>query len=205
MQQNDQQQQANQQPINQQQDFKNYQVKEGSIPQVQGQGQTQIKNKKFIKYGALALLLGFIGTIFLLPETVDTSAEAVAALQQGYSTQLPVGTRLLGKDQQLQSRDFIIPHTSAADKQSILVWDFAAEDGDYVQLFNEIGAITGVFMIKNTPQAIEVVAAIGVITVKGMIDGGGGITYAIYSPLTETIYYNGTQANAQNTYTFTKQ
>ena len=193
MQQNNQQQQNNRQ-----ENFNNYQVKEGSVPQ------TQIKNKKFIKYGALAMLIGFIGFSYFTSQTVNTSAEAIAALQQGYSTQLPVGTLLSAADTQMQSLDFIITHTSDTDKQSIFVWDFAAEDGDYVQLFDETGAITDIFMIKNAPKTIEV-AATGVITVKGMIDGGGGITYAVYSPLSDTIYYNGTKPNTQNTYTFIKQ
>jgi hypothetical protein len=59
-------------------------------------------------------------------------------------------------------------------------------------------------MIKNKPREITV-PSVGTVQIKGIKDGGGGITYAVRYEINGTSYFNGTPEGQLNTYTLKLQ
>ena len=173
-------------------------------------GEKKQKNKtrsdKRLKAAGLIFIALFIASIFFAPSSasVTSSADASLALESGISTVLPLGTRLLADDQNLGGQDLTITHSSVADETKIHVWDYAAEDGDYVQVLVDGVPLGDPFMIYNKPVELTV-PTIGDITILGTHDGGGGITYAIHYDVNGTTYYNGTEVGDGNVYTLIRE
>ncbi len=90
------------------------------------------------------------------------------------------------------------------DENKIHIWDYAAEDGDYVQILVDGVAICEPFMIKNKP-VVFTVPSTGEIQVLGVRDGGGGITYAVHYDVNGTTYFNGTDVGNGNLYTLIRE
>ncbi len=160
---------------------------------------------KLLKATGIVLI---IASVFILmwcgnTPTVDRSDAAVQAIEDQVSTTLSVGTILMSSDENLEAKDYTISHDSAADESKIWVWDYAAEDGDYVQILVDGNPIGDAFMIKNRPQEFKV-PAVGTVQVKGVRDGGGGITYAVRYELNNTNYFNSAPEGEFNTYTLVR-
>lgn len=162
-------------------------------------------NKKLIVTGLIFAGL-FAVSLYLMTDspTVNTSEEALQALESGMSTTLPVGVRIQSNDECLDGQDLTITHSSREDECKIYIWDYAAEDGDYVQVIVDGIAICDPFMIKHDPVAFTV-PAVGEIQVLGTRDGGGGITYAVHCDVNETTYFNGTDVGDGNLYTLIRE
>ena len=96
--------------------------------------------------------------------------------------------------------DYAVSTPGGQTENRIYLWDYAAEDGDYVQVFQNGVALTQPFMIKNTPVSVTVSNG-GYIQVQGVKDGRGGITYAIAFEHGET-FINLIKPGQHNTYTF---
>ena len=161
---------------------------------------------KKLKATGLVLMALFAVSIFLAPSSasVNTSEEAVQAVESGMSTQLPIGVRILTDDENLAGQDLTIIHSSPSGESKIHIWDYAAEDGDYVQVLVDGVAIGDPFMIKNKP-VVFTVPSTGEIQVLGIRDGGGGITYAVHYEVNGTTYFNGTDVGDGNLYTLIKE
>lgn len=170
------------------------------------QKKTKTKASKRLKATGLVFIALFIASIFFAPisSSVTSSADATLALESGISTVLPLGTRLLDDDQNLGGMDLTITHSSVADEAKIHIWDYAAEDGDYVQVLVDGVPLGDPFMIYNKPVELTVPTT-GEITVLGTHDGGGGITYAIHYDVNGTTYYNGTDVGGGNVYTLIRK
>lgn len=131
---------------------------------------------------------------------VDTSKDAAQALKVHMSTTLGAGTKLLSEDEMMSGQDHTITHSSDNEETRIWIWDYAAEDGDYVQVLVDGVPLGDPFMIKN--KAVEyTVPTVGKVQVLGTRDGGGGITYGIYYELNKTTYFNGMDEGEGNLYT----
>lgn len=161
---------------------------------------------KKLKATGLILMALFVVSIFLAPSSasVNTSEEAVHAVESGMSTQLPIGVRILTDDENLAGQDLTITHSSPSNESKIHIWDYAAEDGDYVQVLVDGVAISDPFMIKNKP-VVYTVPTTGEIQVLGTRDGGGGITYAVHYEVNGTTYFNGTDVGDGNLYTLIRE
>lgn len=162
---------------------------------------------KRIKKGALVLLTAGIVAMIAVAAlstggSVDKSPEAKQALETHVSTEIAAGTRLLQNDdeQNFAGQDVTIQHNTSAGDTKIYIWDYAAEDGDYVQVFIDGVSQGEPFMIKNNPVSFSV-PTVGVVEVVGTRDGGGGITYAVYDEVNQTTYLNGMDVGGSNTYT----
>lgn len=164
------------------------------------------KADKKLKVTGLVLAGLFVASIFFMPasSSVNTTEEAVQALENRMSTQLPIGVRVLSKDENLAGQDLTITHSSLSDENKIHIWDYAAEDGDYVQILVDGVAICEPFMIKNKP-VVFTVPSTGEIQVLGTRDGGGGITYAVHYDVNGTTYFNGTDVGNGNLYTLIRE
>ena len=159
---------------------------------------------KRIKSGAWGLLIvGIVGMVgmmmFSSGGSVDKSPEADQARDTHMSTTLTAGTKLLSKDDNYIGTDVIVEHSSKADETNLHIWDYAAEDGDYVQVFVNEAPLGAPFMIKNKPVTFKV-PTVGDIKVVGTRDGGGGITYAVYYDMNHTTYFNGVDEGGNNLY-----
>lgn len=165
---------------------------------------------KRIKRGSRILMISGIAAIIIYgitntSKSVDTSPEAEAAIETHMSTTLAAGTRLMAKDDgNYVGGDLVITHTSNNDETTIYVWDYAAEDGDYVQVIVNGTPLTDPFMIKNKPVSFKV-PTVGEIEVLGIRDGGGGITYAVYYDMNHTTYFNGMNQDGSNLYTLIRE
>lgn len=155
-------------------------------------------------FGGICIAISIVTVFFLNKSTVDTSESAKNALKNGISTSVSAGTILLSKDKDSQAKDYAITHNSNEKESKIWVWDYAGEDGDYVQVLVDGAPLGEAFMIKNKPKEL-IVPAVGMVQVKGIKDGGGGITYAVRYDINGTSYFNGTPEGELNTYTLTKE
>lgn len=164
---------------------------------------------KRIKKGAgiltgLAVVSLILSITFSSSKSVDTSEDAANALEDRVSTSLAAGTRVLDKDDNYVGGDLTITHSSKDDETTLYIWDYAAEDGDYVQVIVNGSAIGDPFMIKNKPVTYKV-PTVGTIEVIGTRDGGGGITYGVYYEMNNTTYLNGMDEGNGNVYTLVRE
>ena len=160
----------------------------------------KLRDKPLKIFGTICIIVSMILIIFSSTKTVDTSTSAKDALKNGVSTDVSVGTILLSEDENVEGNDYTIIHKSDVEDTKIWVWDYAGEDGDYVQILVNGAPIGDAFMILNKVKELTV-PAVGKVEVKGVRDGGGGITYAIAYEINEKIYFNGTSEGELNTYT----
>lgn len=194
-----------------------YQPLENNMEYIQGIEQEEPKREKNnaspftkrIKKGAgILCVAGIIAMVIYgmssTSKSVDTSADAKEAIETHMSTTLAVGTRLMSKDENYVGGDLTITHSSSNDETTIYVWDYAAEDGDYVQIFVGGTALGDPFMIKNEPVSFTV-PAVGEVKVVGTRDGGGGITYGVYYEVNQITYFNGMNQGGDNTYTLIRE
>ena len=163
----------------------------------------RIKNGAGILMG-LAVVSLIMGMTFSSSESVDTSENAAKAIKDRMSTSLAAGTRVLDKDDNYVGGDLTITHGSKADETTLYIWDYAAEDGDYVQVIVNGTAMGDPFMIKNKPVTYKV-PTVGTIEVIGTRDGGGGITYGVYYEMNNTTYFNGMNVGNGNVYTLVRE
>lgn len=155
-------------------------------------------------FGGICIAAAIISLIFTGTPTVDTSDAARNALQNKISTSISAGTVLSAADENMEPKDYTITHSSDAESTRIWVWDYAAEDGDYIQVLVNGAPVSEAFMIRNKPRELTVPAT-GEVQIKGIRDGGGGITYAVRYDLNGTSYFNGAPEGEFNTYTLRKE
>ena len=161
--------------------------------------------KKFKIAGTIFAIL-FVACCFLMPTSpsVNTSDDAKAALENFMSTNLEIGVRLLSEDNNITGQDLTITHSSPSTENKLHIWDYAAEDGDYVQILVDGVALGDPFMIKNKPKEF-IVPTTGEIQILGTRDGGGGITYAVHYEVNGTTYFNGMDVGKGNLYTLIRE
>jgi hypothetical protein len=155
-------------------------------------------------FGVICIVVSIVALIFTGTSTPDTSQSAQNALKNKTSTAISAGTILLSSDENIGEKDYTITHKSGAKDTKVWVWDYAAEDGDYVQVLVDGAPTSDAFMIKHKPREITV-PSVGKVQVKGIKDGGGGITYAIRYEINGTSYFNGAPEGEFNTYTLIKE
>lgn len=198
-------------------DFNKDQETQQPMTQVDTEPQTHVSESKLkkkskskadkrLKFTGLVLAGLFVVAMFFLPTSsrLNTSDEAKRALESGMSTQLPIGVRILADDQDFVGQDLTITHSSQKEENKIHIWDYAAEDGDYVQILVDGVAIGDPFMIKHRPAEFSVPTT-GEVQILGTRDGGGGITYAIHYDVNGTTYFNGTDVGSGNLYTLIRE
>lgn len=189
-----------------------YKPQEYERKHVLGNNQKKVKGKdeskftKRIKRGAWCLwaLVVIAFACSGTEESVNTSRKAKEALETHMSTSLAAGTRLLSNDGNYVGGDITITHNSLDAQTELYVWDYAAEDGDYVQIIVDGTPLGDPFMIKNKPIAFKI-PTVGKVEIVGTRDGGGGITYAVYYKMNQTTYFNGVEEGGNNVYTLVRQ
>lgn len=115
------------------------------------------------------------------------------------------GAVLFNQDVRQAQWDYTIKlPRSDVNTSTILIWDFAAEDGDQVQILSDGRPILGTITIRNQPQAVPVPAN-GTVEVRGVLDGGGGgVTYAVNFVETSRTIINSADPGTSNKYTLSR-
>ena len=178
---------------------------DGAHPQTDNKKPGKKKFDKSLKiFGGICIAASILAITFMGSSPIDTSESAKNALINKVSTGVSAGSVLMRKDGNTTPQDYTINHKSQNKDTKIWVWDYAAEDGDYVQVLVNGTPVTEAFMIKHKPRELTVPAT-GQVQIKGIRDGGGGITYAIRYEVNGTSYFNGTSEGEPNTYTLTRE
>lgn len=104
-------------------------------------------------------------------------------------------------DADLRARDFTVEMKQGTRSSRVLLWDFAAEDGDVVDV-KVNGVVQRRINLLHQPAAVEVPVPSSV-EVVGIKDGVGGITYGIKFPgaVLNAAYFNVAPEGSANTYT----
>lgn len=179
------------------------QGKETQVPSLPSEKKGSVI-KSLKQFGVLCVAIGLLTFMLSSSPSVDVSESARNALQHQTSTAIAAGSVLLSADEHIGEMDHTITHQSSQDETKIWVWDYAAEDGDFVQILVNGAPITEPFMIKHKPREI-LVPSVGEVQIKGIRDGGGGITYAVRYELNGTSYFNSAPEGEFNTYTLIRE
>jgi hypothetical protein len=165
----------------------------------------KISFDKWIKTTGIVLIIASMVTMFFISTTpsINTSDAAKQAIREKISTSLSAGTTLMLSDETIGVQDYTVTHDSVSDESKVWIWDYAAEDGDYVQILVDGAPIGNAFMIKNKPREFKVPTT-GTVQIKGIKDGGGGITYAVKYECNHTSYFNSAPEGECNTYTLVR-
>lgn len=112
---------------------------------------------------------------------------------------LKPGTVLATWDTEESGLNHNVWFPSDIDVARVVIWDYAEEDGDWVQLLFNGQPLGQAFMIQHEPQSF-MVPVDGTLEVLGIRDGGGGITYGITFSERRLSILNGTSVQLSNRY-----
>ncbi len=159
-----------------------------------------------IRRGAAVLMGTAVAAFLCFPgKSVQNGPLAEKALETRMSTSLAVGVRLASSDDHYTGGDMAVTHNATAGKVQMWVWDYAREDGDYVQILVNGRALGEPFMLRNEPVSF-MIPAVGEIRICGVWDGDDrGITYGVYFGAGRTIYFNGMDRGGSHLYTLSKE
>jgi hypothetical protein len=120
-------------------------------------------------------------------------------------TNLAPGAVLASSDLRMAGQDYVVEFKTGLKYTSMLIWDFAAEDGDQVEILVNGQLVKGPFIIRHAPVAIQLPVGAEV-EVRGVIDGGGGgVTYAVnFSELPRSIL-NSADPDTSNRYSLVEK
>ena len=146
----------------------------------QNQNNTKKKGSWFTKLIIVCGLLGILIYIskieqqgrpdrFMMPST--------PTMADGTFPDLKPGQKVHGEPPR---KDYVVETDKNLSEITVYFWDYAAEDGDYVQILQNGQPITEPFLIENTPKQIRI-PNYGSIQVKGIKDGFPpfGVSYAL--------------------------
>ncbi|MEI5905546.1 hypothetical protein WAK64_00515 [Bacillus spongiae] len=100
----------------------------------------------------------------------------------------------------ITARDFEVTVGDSGGDAKILIWDFNSEDSDEVQILVNGEPLKEKLILANNPAAFSIPVP-SMVTVMGLKDNGGGISYAVKFPNDKITYYNVVSVKAGNTYT----
>lgn len=130
----------------------------------------------------------------------STPTKGIETVKKGVVKNIKPGTVMLDKDEEIPAKDYTIDISTKDSQMEILLWDFAAEDSDSIQLLVDGKSIATSVDINHNPQTFKVPTK-GTIEIKGLKDGGSSITYALYVSETKETYFNTTIVDSSNIYT----
>ncbi|WP_258042458.1 hypothetical protein [Paenibacillus sp. UNC499MF] len=126
----------------------------------------------------------------------------------GIGKGMKAGIQLVAADDSagLEARDFNIEMKKNTTTGRMLIWDFAAEDGDVVTVKVDGNILQSNITIMHSPVALDIPIP-SVVEITGVKDGGGGITYGVKFPgaVQNNAYFNAAPVGSSNVYTITGQ
>lgn len=146
------------------------------------------------------LVAGLAGWLFFNIGGVHGKYNEDVVFQRVTKTVKP-GEVLMAKDLEMKPDNFRVVLPDEQGMVELQIWDFAKEDGDYIQVLVNDKPVTSELMILHKPVKVMVPAK-AIVKIKGVKDGGGGITYAVYQERTGSTFFNSVPEGAVNTYSF---
>ncbi|AZK45659.1 hypothetical protein [Paenibacillus lentus] len=164
----------------------------------------KIKNKHRFWIGITVLITLGMGIYFQ-----GSSIHSIRDVQSdGIGKGMKAGVQLAAVDDSagLEARDFEIEMKKNTTTSRMLIWDFAAEDGDVVTVKVDGNILQTNINIMHSPVAIDIPIP-SVVEIIGVKDGGGGITYGVKFPgaVHNSAYFNAAPVGSSNVYTITVQ
>ncbi|MBP1989642.1 hypothetical protein [Paenibacillus eucommiae] len=159
------------------------------------------KNKHRFWMGIMALVL--FATFFFF-DSSSLSGNMKDVQSNGIGKGMMAGTILTYSDDSagLQPRNFELEMKKGMDTSRVLIWDYAAEDGDVVTV-----KVNGQILVENVgifhkPVVLQVPIP-STVEIVGIKDGGGGITYGVKFPgaVANSAYFNAAPVGSSNVYT----
>ncbi|UVI30220.1 hypothetical protein [Paenibacillus spongiae] len=161
------------------------------------------KNKHRFWIGMTALL-----TFILFLFFNESTGKLEDVRSNGVGKGLQAGAVLAVTDDSagLEPKDYEIQMKENISTSRMLIWDFAAEDGDVVTV-----KVNGTILATNIgifhKPAVFDIPVPSVVEILGIKDGGGGITYGVKFPggVQNNAYFNAAPVGSANKYTITGQ
>ncbi|EGL18121.1 MULTISPECIES: hypothetical protein [unclassified Paenibacillus] len=163
----------------------------------------KISNKHRFWIGITALITFGMGMYF------QGSTGSIKDVQSnGIGKGMKAGIQLAAADDSagLEARDFEIEMKKNTTTSRMLIWDFAAEDGDVVTVKVDGNILQANINIMHNPVFLDIPIP-SVVEITGVKDGGGGITYGVKFPgaVQNNAYFNAAPVGSSNVYTITGQ
>jgi hypothetical protein len=148
-------------------------------------------------------LIGFsiIGGFMTTSFSDEGTAEEVVANR--ISTSTVAGEELFADETNtnIEARDFEVANAgSDGGEARMLIWDFNKVDLDEVAIFVDGIPVKEKLILSENAAAISIPVP-SQVTISGVMDIGGGISYAVKFPNNETTYFNVVSVGQSNTYT----
>ncbi|MEI5905868.1 hypothetical protein WAK64_02150 [Bacillus spongiae] len=160
-------------------------------------------HRKPVLFGAILAVLLAIGLSMILGSlsyTSEGSAKEVVANRISKST-MAGETPFTGETNAgITAMDFEVTVGDSGGDAKMLIWDFNSEDSDEVQILVNGQMLKEKLILANNPAAFSIPVP-STVTIKGLKDNGGGISYAVKFPNDKITYYNVVSVKAGNTYT----
>lgn len=158
-------------------------------------------HRKPVFFGTILAVVLATGLSMLLGSyTSEGSAEEVVANRISKSTLAGETPFTDESNAGITAKDFEVTVGDSGGDAKMLIWDFNSEDNDEVQILVNGQPLKEKLILAHNPAAISIPVP-STVTVKGLKDNGGGISYAVKFPNDKVTYYNVVSVNAGNTYT----
>jgi len=162
----------------------------------------QSKIKKSIWACSFICLFIAILTSFIITSYLDEGmAEEVVANR--ISTATTAGEVIFEQEENaaIEARDFKVGNAGVDGGEArMLIWDFNLEDLDEVSILVDGIPVKEKLIISHNAASISIPVP-STVTITGIKDNGGGISYAVKFPNNKTTYYNTVVVGQSNTYT----
>lgn len=158
-------------------------------------------HRKSVFFGSILAVVLAIGLSMILGSyTSEGSAEEVVANRISKTTLAGETPFTDETNAGITAKDFEVTVGDSGGDAKMLIWDFNSEDHDEVQILVNGQPLKEKLILATNPAAISIPVP-STVTVKGLKDNGGGISYAVKFPNDKVTYYNVVSVNAGNTYT----
>ncbi|WP_160725301.1 hypothetical protein [Bacillus sp. USDA818B3_A] len=145
--------------------------------------------------------MAILGSFFTTSYSDEGTEEEVVANRISKTT--TAGESLI-KDEtnsNIRAKDFEVTNAGTDGGEArMLIWDFNKEDLDEVAILVDGVPVKEKLIITENAAALSIPVP-SKVTISGVKDVGGGISYAVKFPNNETTYFNVVSVGQSNTYT----
>jgi hypothetical protein len=162
----------------------------------------QSRMRKSILWGSIALIgMAMLGGFFTSGFSDEGTAEEVVGNRISTSTEAGEELYTEETNAKINARDFEVKNAgSDGGEARMLIWDFNKVDLDEVAIFVDGTPVKEKLILSNNSAAISIPVP-SKVTISGVKDIGGGISYAVKFPNNKTTYFNVVSVGKSNTYT----
>jgi hypothetical protein len=158
--------------------------------------------RKSIGWTSLIVIgLAMLGSFFTTGFSDEGTAEEVVANR--ISTSTSAGETLFEDESNanIEARNFEVSNAGPDGGEArMLIWDFNKVDLDEVSILVDGVPVKEKLILSENAAAISIPVP-STVTVSGVKDLGGGISYAVKFPNNDTTYFNVVSVGQTNTYT----